>query len=662
MENQKWLMERILHYAQAHDFTKYTSTLLEAWRLSISGLSDNIIQGNRYYDVIPELKPDDDYTSDPLTTFGILEAKRHRARGVSLSMFLGLMKYYRQTFLDLVREKIHPGAIDTSACLLFLERCFDRIEIAFIREWHKFGEQELIANLQSANRTMTNEKNIYLTVFESLTDPVIIMDTRHCIRHLNHAALLLLKPDEHPGATYYNTGETDDAPDGNGPVGRPVADFYPWLSPIIEADTGPGESRQPMECDVDIRQQNFSFEVTTADMRDVSGKFAGKILSLRDITERKKAEKALRESEARYRSLFHNTHAVMMLINSADGKIIDANEAAAMFYGYDHETLKSMKISDINILTPEEIHAEMTRAGRRRRNRFYFKHRLANGDIRDVEVYSGPVVTQGKTLLYSIINDVTDRKKMENALKASNRELDDFAYIASHDLREPLRGIANYATFLIEDYGDVVDADGRQKLETLVRLCKREEDLIQSLLTYSRLGRTDLRLTHVDTNHLVADIKETLVISHPDKKILIKMPRALPEIKCDAVRMQEVFANLLSNAVKYNDNSEAVIEIGFYGSSRELPSPPPMPSEQTTYPVFYIQDNGIGIREQHLNKIFGIFKRLHGRDKYGGGTGVGLTIVKKIIERHGGIIRAESTPGQGTTFYFTTSKPQIYSA
>ncbi|MFH2064657.1 MAG: ATP-binding protein [Pseudomonadota bacterium] len=661
MENEDWLIHRILHYSKANDYTKYTSTLAEAWRLSISGLSDSLVQGVNHYGCIPEMNPDDDFRNDPLTHFGIVEAGRHRERGISLSMFLGLMKYYRQSYVDLIWEK-KDEIRDVESARLFIDRSFDRIEIAFCREWCATDWNHQVAELQSANRRMTNEKNAYLTVFESLSDPVIILNKEQEIVNVNHAAMSLIDSAGLPGAMYYKP-EDNRFFDNGGPdkqqgmtcdrvIGCPLKDVFPWLQQIIFAFSRSNPQEGVLECSAVIRKEKRFFEVNSSEMLDISEKYNATILSLREITQRMTIKEALRESEQRYKSLFHNNHAVMLLIDPENGQIMDANPAAVKYYQYDQDTLLKMKIFEINIMSPEALAVEINHAREEKRNRFYFQHRLGNGEIRDVEVFSGPIIVADQQLLYSIIHDITDRKQAEESLRKSNQELDDFAYIASHDLREPLRGISNYATFLMEDYGDQIDAEGKSKLETLQRLCKREEDLIQSLLNYSRVGRTDLKFIPLDLNILLEEVRETIESSYPDQTIRISVPHTLPTILCDAIRIGEVFFNLISNAVKYNDKTEKQIEIGCVNSPANI-HPPDKLSETISYPVYYVRDNGIGIPKRHQEKIFMIFKRLHGRDKYGGGTGAGLTIVKKIIERHGGVIWLDSNMGTGTTFYFT---------
>ena len=231
-------------------------------------------------------------------------------------------------------------------------------------------------------------------------------------------------------------------------------------------------------------------------------------------------------------------------------------------------------------------------------------------------------------------------------LTQTNRELDDFAYIASHDLKEPLRGIHNYSQFLLEDYGASVDDEGRGKMRTLIRLSRRMEMLIDSLLHYSRLGRGDVTFTTVETANLVFETLDTLSLLLKEKNVEVRIPEPLPPVRGDRDQLGEVFANLLTNAVKYNDKARRSVEIG-------TAEPDSIPD---THVAFYVRDNGIGIAERHQESVFRIFKRLHGRDEYGGGTGAGLTIVRKIIDRHHGRVWIESTPGEGTTVWFSLPK------
>jgi light-regulated signal transduction histidine kinase (bacteriophytochrome) len=255
-----------------------------------------------------------------------------------------------------------------------------------------------------------------------------------------------------------------------------------------------------------------------------------------------------------------------------------------------------------------------------------------------------------------VLRKINELAEINLELERSNTELDAFAYIASHDLKEPLRGIHNYSNFLLEDYAEVLNAEGVDKLHTLIKLTKRMEDLINALLHFSRLGRQELSFQSFNLNQSLESISELFTVSKGGENIEIRIPRSLPNIIGDRVLLEEVFTNLISNAFKYNNQSEKWAEIGFLqpttsDSLEQLSTPKLL--------TFYVKDNGIGIQEKHMDAIFRIFKRLHGLNKYGGGTGVGLTIVKKIIERHHGRIWIESSYGAGTTFYFTLPTEMI---
>jgi signal transduction histidine kinase len=231
-------------------------------------------------------------------------------------------------------------------------------------------------------------------------------------------------------------------------------------------------------------------------------------------------------------------------------------------------------------------------------------------------------------------------------LERSNQELDDFAHIASHDLKEPLRGLFNHASFLLEDYKDKIDDDGVRRLNRLGQLCQRMERLINDLMYFSRLGRADLAMQEADPNAVIVEIQQMMETVLSERRARIVVPRTLPRIVCDRTRVTEVFRNLITNAVKYNDKTERLVEIGFLESFNT--------KERAEKNVFYVRDNGVGIEPEFHQEIFRIFKRLqNASDGQETGTGVGLTFVKKIVERHGGRIWLESESGKGTVFYFS---------
>ncbi len=254
----------------------------------------------------------------------------------------------------------------------------------------------------------------------------------------------------------------------------------------------------------------------------------------------------------------------------------------------------------------------------------------------------------------AIVDVVLRTKAMELArfkdtLTRKNVELDAFVYIASHDLKEPLRGIHHYARFVLEDCEDRLDEDGKGKLRTMVQLTERMDRLIDDLLHYSRLGREEFEAAPTDLLALVTDVVQSLAPRLLERGVTVRMPASLPPVTVNPVMLHEVCANLITNAMKYNDKPEKWIEIGSLAPGTWSKGGEPARLEGTV--VLYVTDNGIGIPPKHFDTIFHMFRRLHARDAFGGGTGVGLSIARKILERHGGHIWVESQPGQGSTFY-----------
>jgi len=278
-------------------------------------------------------------------------------------------------------------------------------------------------------------------------------------------------------------------------------------------------------------------------------------------------------------------------------------------------------------------------------------------------------------------------------LMRSNQDLDTFVYIASHDLKEPLRGINQYAQFLEEDYAHRLDNEGIHMLTALREQSSRAEQLIEDLRFYSRIGRTELGLEEINLNTLIGGVLAQIQSRLNENDVEIIVADDLPTVVYNHARLSTVFQNLIVNAIKYNVNPKKRVEVGiFYAGSppeieadfnrsdlptedlgdvdidllsqlsygvKEANSPLKMPWMPEGEPILYVRDNGIGIKERNIARIFGMFKRLHGNDQYGGGTGAGLPIVRRILERNGGHIWVESTVGEGTQFNFTLGKVPI---
>jgi light-regulated signal transduction histidine kinase (bacteriophytochrome) len=236
-------------------------------------------------------------------------------------------------------------------------------------------------------------------------------------------------------------------------------------------------------------------------------------------------------------------------------------------------------------------------------------------------------------------------QQMSKRNAESNRELETFSYTVSHDLQEPLRGILNFSEFLNHSLTGKLTAEEESWLATVMKLSTRMAQMVKTLMEYSRATEQPLNIRSIDLKKLLQDVVENLSFRIAKENISIYMPQIFPTIECDHVRTAAIFENLISNACKYNDKAEKTIEVGFDDGN-------PL--------VFFVRDNGIGIKPEYHTHIFDIFRRLHSRYEFGGGTGAGLTIARKHVERHGGGVWLESTPGQGTTFYFTLNKAQSF--
>ncbi|HEX7532621.1 MAG TPA: ATP-binding protein [Methyloceanibacter sp.] len=248
------------------------------------------------------------------------------------------------------------------------------------------------------------------------------------------------------------------------------------------------------------------------------------------------------------------------------------------------------------------------------------------------------VVHLRQAIMEVILSRAEEIERTNRALAEANIELDSFAYVASHDLKEPLRGIHHMASFLKRGLDGTLDAEGRQQLETILKLTRRMDDLLESLLQYSRTGRAELSVGLTDLDAVVDEALVSCKVLISETETDIRRPTRLGLAECDRVRLGEVLSNLVSNAIKYNDKRQRWVEIGVE------------PGEPKRY---YVRDNGIGLEADARERIFEIFRRIHGPEEFGGGVGAGLTIARKIVERHGGLMWVDSELGRGSTFYFT---------
>jgi PAS domain S-box-containing protein len=370
-----------------------------------------------------------------------------------------------------------------------------------------------------------------------------------------------------------------------------------------------------------------------------------------DITLTKRAENQLAELANRYKQLFDSHSSVMLLIDVNSGYILDVNISALNFYGYSKEQLKNMNIAEINILNKEAIKQEMELAFLEKRNYFIFKHKLANGELKDVEVHSTPMIINGKETLFSVIHDISERKKSEqivleytHKLQRLNTDLESFAYVASHDLKAPLNVVTGFLGLMNSKNDQLSNETREEYLKYIQNAVDQMKLLINDLLQFSRIGSNKDALSEIDLNELLMSVQSILKETILQNNATIKI-QPLPTIMANKTLLNELFMNLLGNALKYHKpKQEVFIEIGYREAGDKY--------------QFYVKDNGIGIAVENLEKVFIMFKRLHTNSEYQG-TGIGLALCKRIVEAHGGEIWIESVLGEGSTFYFTIKKSVV---
>ena len=391
----------------------------------------------------------------------------------------------------------------------------------------------------------------------------------------------------------------------------------------------------------EVEELNAQLEQRVAERTKELEKANRELLQL--ISERERSEKNLRLAEEHFRLLVDGVRDYAIFTLDAAGRVASWNKGAERIKGYEAGEVLGKHAS---IFYPEadvaagKVQMELEIAARdgecideglrvRKDGELFFARVVVTALKDDHGVLRG---------FSKLTRDITAQKRAEEELKRSNSELQQFAYVASHDLQEPLRMVANYTQLLGQRYRGKLDSDADEFIDFAVDGAQRMNKLIEDLLEFSRVGTRGKEFRICDTEAIIQNALKNLSVAIEEGAAEIKIG-VLPSIKCDASQMEKVFQNLIGNAIKYRSRGiPCVIEISASRGKGEW--------------VFCIKDNGIGIEPQHFARIFQIFQRLHTRDEYPG-TGIGLTICKRIVERHGGRIWLDSRLGAGTMFFFT---------
>ncbi len=381
----------------------------------------------------------------------------------------------------------------------------------------------------------------------------------------------------------------------------------------------------------------------------------------KDITQRKKANEEIAKSEEKRRLIMNGALDAIISIDTNES-ITFWNPQAEVIFGWKAEEVMGKPLSETIISEAfRKYHVEglkkylKTGEGKALNVLLELSAMRRNREEFPIELTIIPIKQGGEEFFCAFIRDITERKRSElelqginqklsiqtKELQRSNEELEQFAFITSHDLQEPLRMITGFLSLLEKKYGNLVDDRGKQYIHFAVDGARRMRQIILDLLEYSRASKIEQKKEKVDVNEVVNEIKVLLRKEIKDKSAKINFEK-LPVITTDSSPLLHVFQNLIGNALKYSKNGVAP-EISITAIEEEKRW------------VFLVRDNGIGIKEEYYEKIFMIFQRLHTKEEYSG-TGIGLAVTKKIVENMGGSIWVESIEGTGSTFYFTLQK------
>jgi PAS domain S-box-containing protein len=364
-----------------------------------------------------------------------------------------------------------------------------------------------------------------------------------------------------------------------------------------------------------------------------------------NLTLQKKTELKMSRISAENLDLYQNAPCGYFTINE-EGILTNANGTLLSWLGYekqevvDRSHFENLFVSN-SFFFNDEILVQLKEKGVL--NSLELEAKRKDGSLFPVIVDAFAIINNSGKLVSSryTLADNTKRKQAETEILQSNKELDAFTYSVSHDLRAPLRSVNGYAQILKEDYKEKLDEEGNRVIDIIVKNGKRMGQLIDDLLEFSRTSKKEIAKSHVSMNDYVCAIATDLMEAEKNRQVQWNLLPLGPSL-VDVSMMRQVWVNLLSNAMKYSRKNElTAIEVG---------------SSETDYEsIYYVKDNGVGFDMKYYSKLFGVFQRLHKAEDFDG-TGVGLALVKRVIERHNGRIWAESKIGEGATFFFSIPK------
>lgn len=614
-------MERILEYAKSNGYTRYTSTLLEAWRASIVGLTDSLELLMQQYPTPPRLTPDEPFNDDPASAFGLLEARRHRSRGVNFAMFISLFKYYRQTYHDVI--EIHKEDFENPQFYYeYVRQFFDRVEIAYSIEWHGRNAEEHIHELSEQNLHLTNEKNLYLTVFDSFSSGAILLDSYGLITNYNQSASeVLFEHRQSSGHYYYMKEKTISTPE--------------WIFEAI-SDLGDKESYR-FTYEKKANEKRSIYDVFIRPLDDVSGKYSGYVLILNDITE-------LESSRERFDLAINGSRDGLWDWNLLTNEVYFSPRWKTML-GYSDEELPNSLETWKALVHPDDVQGaeEAIQASIESGTAYENIHRLRHKEGHYIWNFDrGQVIydESGKAVrMVGFHTDITQRQALLEEIKhtqelmiAQSRHaaMGEMIGMISHQWRQPLSTISMAINNFLVD----LEMDGLD-----VAQCKKNGQEILSLITYLSetidvfrdFFRPNKEKQQCRISKIMHEAEAMMSASLVNNSIDLKITNATEAyVEIYSREMLQVLISILNNAKEalvMRPISNRAIVVRIFENGMDV--------------VTQICNNGGGISAEILPRIFDPYFSTK-EDK--AGTGLGLYMSKTIIEKHlNGTIEVENT-------------------
>lgn len=644
-----WIIQRVLTYAQRLGYTRYTSTLEEAWRVSVRGLSESLALALDEYGCDLDIECEEDVTKDPAVAFGTEEARRHRTRGIDLRMFLSLMKYYRSAYEDYVGVKVEDPTLAWEYRTV-IERFFDRVELGYTVEWAGLSEQSALTEMQERTRESTAEKVKYLTVFESVSEPLVLLTSDGLIDNINETAAHLFGVPGVSGSSYYSQVS----------VGERFTPLAEEIDDFLKHDY----RDQHFERELETSEGSKVFVVRFKRLLDFSGKFTGLTVVLSDVTERVGVEKELRSSQRQYESLFHNmmdAFAHHRVVRDGEGAVVDyvfleLNDAFQKMTGLSEEDSLGRRVTE---LLPDLANDPFDWIGA-------YARVVDEQAETSFEVFSDTLdkwydiqaYPTGPETFAVVFSDVTDTKTQEvrleslvaertrelqeslDALAEANHVKDDFLAGMSHELRTPLNTVLGFSGMLLSGLAGELNEEQSRQIGMIRSAGERLLTLVNDVLDLSRIeaGYVDVEAHEFDLVTLCEQVAESLrpIAASKGIQLSVDYDDLVIPVWTDEDKTAQILLNILSNALKFTD----------FGRIRVEPS---IERDGLTARV-KIRDTGRGIEPEDVPKVFERFHRSNLTEPLKDGAGLGLAISSRLAELLGGRIEVESAPGIGSTF------------